>query len=256
MKFLTTILFLSLTVGLLYSCNSNSTANGSTNSNISSGVSGSGDDYYYEITTNTSGKDISINELTKMFVSSKGDIRMEMDVNNSMNGKKVSAPIIMIAHADKPNGSIEIDDSSKTYTVNHFDNSDMNTDEKINSTATKVGDEKVMGFNCVHARIISNKTMGSFYSSVDTIDLWKSNEVPQQPSVKILLNRFESGKGNSMYSTETAGQLKQMGCDGFTVKMVMASKDVAMKLQLNKVERKDIPSSLFEVPAGYKEIKE
>jgi len=253
LKFVTAII---LSAALFTACNSNNASNTSSTTGSNLSASTNGDDYYYELTTNSSGKDISINELTKMFVSSKGDMRMEMNVNNSMNGNKLSAPIIMIAHAGKPNESIEIDDSAKTYTVNHIDSSDTNTDEKINSTATKVGDEKVMGFNCVHARIISKKTMGSFYSSVDTIDLWKSNDVPQQPSVKTLMNRFESGKGNSMYSTETADQLKQMGCDGFTVQMVMASKDVAMKLQLNKVERKDLPSSLFEVPTGYKEIKE
>ncbi|MEO7120922.1 MAG: DUF4412 domain-containing protein, partial [Ginsengibacter sp.] len=138
----------------------------------------------------------------------------------------------------------------------HYDSSDLNTEEKITSTATKVGDEKVMGFNCVHARIISKKTMGNFYSSTDTIDLWKSDEVPQQPAVKVLMNRLESGRGNSMYSSETAEQLKQMGCDGFMVKMVMNSKNVSMVLQLTKVERLNIPASMFEIPAGYKEVKD
>lgn len=191
-----------------------------------------------------------------MFVSSTGDMHSEMDVRNSANGNKTSAPTISIAHANKPGESIDIDDSAKTYTINHFDSSDMNTEEKITSTATKVGDEKIMGFNCVHARIISKKTMGSFYSSTDTIDLWKSNDVPQQPSVKVLMNRMESGRGNAMYSTETAAQLKQMGCEGFTVKMVMSSKDISMILQLTKMERLNVPASMFEIPAGYKEVKD
>ncbi len=253
-----TIASIILSAGLLLACNSNHSTNGSTadGTSNSSASLGSGDDYYYEVAINSTGKNISINQVSKFFVSSKGDMRSEMEVLTSADGNKTSVPIIIIAHANTPGESIDIDDSAKTYTINHFDSSDLNTDEKINSTATKSGDEKVMGFNCVHARVISKKTLGSFYSSSDTIDLWKSDEVPQQSSIKALMNRFESGKGNSMYSTETADQLKQMGCDGFTVKMIMNSKDINMILRLTKVERRNIPASMFEIPAGYKEVKE
>lgn len=258
MQLTKTIAPIIISLGILMACNGNHSTIGSTadGKNNSSSSLGSGDDYYYEITINSTGKDMKITQLTKMFVSSNGDMRSEMEIQNSADGNKASAPIISIAHANKPGESIVIDDSAKTYTINHFDSSDLDTGEKITSTATKVGDEKLMGFDCVHARIISNKTMGSFYSTTDTIDLWKSNEVPQQSSVKALMNRFESGKGNSMYSTETADQLKQMGCDGFLVKMTMNSKDVAMILQLTKMERRNIPANLFEIPAGYKEVKE
>lgn len=258
MQLTKTLASIIISAGILMACNNNHSTNASLAdaTNNSSVSSGSGDDYFYEITINSTGKNMKISQLSKMFVSSNGDMRSEMEIQNSADGNKASAPIISIAHANKPGESIEIDDSAKTYTINHIDSSDLDTGEKINSTATKVGDEKVMGFNCVHARIISKKTMGSFYSTTDTIDLWKSNEVPQQSSVKALMNFFESGKGNSMYSTETADQLKQMGCDGFTVKMVMNSKDVAMILQLTKMERRNIPAVMFEIPAGYKEVKE
>lgn len=65
MKILSTILTLSLSACLLYSCNSNSAANGSPGSSISSGVTGSGDDYYYESTVATTGKEMSMNEFIK-----------------------------------------------------------------------------------------------------------------------------------------------------------------------------------------------
>ncbi|MEP7252952.1 MAG: DUF4412 domain-containing protein [Ginsengibacter sp.] len=256
MQLTKTIASIILSAGLLFSCNNNASSDRLANAATVPGTYGSGDDYYYELTTNSSGKNISINEVTKMFVSSKGDMRSEMEIHNSASGNKASAPIIIIAHADKPGDSFDIDDSAKTYSVNHVDSGDVSSGEKIQSTATKIGDEKIMGFNCVHARIISKKTMGSFYSTIDTIDLWKSNDVPQQPAVKKLLAKTESGTGNSMYSTETAGQLQQMGCDGMTVKMIMNSKDVSMTLQLTKVERRDIPGNMFEIPAGYKEVKE
>ncbi|MEO8771980.1 MAG: DUF4412 domain-containing protein [Ferruginibacter sp.] len=258
MKFTKTIVSITFSAVLLIACNSNNSTNASMAdaTNNSSASQNSGDDYYYELTTKSSGKNISINEVTKMYVSSKGDMRSEMEIHSSANGNKISAPTIIIAHADKPGESFDIDDSAKTYTINHIDSGDSNTGEKITSTATKIGDEKIMGFNCVHARVISKKTMGSFYSSVDTIDLWKSNDVPQQPAVKKLMTKAESGISNSMYSTETTQQLKQMRCDGMTVKMTIGSKDHSMILQLTKVERRDIPANMFAIPAGYKEVKE
>ena len=123
----------------------------------------SGNDMYYELTTTSNGKNISMNGVTKMYVSSKGDMRSEMNLTSSANGNKTSAPIILIAHADKPGESILIDDSAKTYTVNHLDSTDLNTGFKTESTATKIGEEKILGFNCVHAKIISIKKMGSFF---------------------------------------------------------------------------------------------
>ena len=121
MKILKVILSLSLSMGLLYSCNSKSGSNGTSDTVSTSGTSGSGDDYYYESTVSTTGKDITMNELVKMYVSSKGDMRTEADITSSMNGNKVTTPMILIGKADKPAESISIDDSAKTYTINKLD---------------------------------------------------------------------------------------------------------------------------------------
>ncbi len=239
---------------LFFACTGSTSNNTDTSNNsAAAATSGSGDDYYYEITTATSGKSMNINGIIKMYVSSKGAIRSEMNITNSASDK--SAPIVLIGSADKPNESILLDDSAKTFTVNHIDSGDFNNINKVQSTVTKIGEEKVLGFNCVHARIISNKTMGSFFSSTDTIDLWKSNDVPMQPSVKNLMSQFESRTGNTMYSPEAETQLTQMGCTGFLVKLAMKSKDVAMTMQLTKAQRKDLDAALFKIPAGYTEDK-
>ncbi|MEP6713061.1 MAG: DUF4412 domain-containing protein [Ferruginibacter sp.] len=242
----------------LFSCSGNTTKNESKDSPalLASTTAGSGNDMYYETTTTSSGKDVAINGITKMYVSSKGDMRAEMNMSNSASPNKNVLYRVLIGHADKPNESIAIDAEKKTYTINQISPNDLNTEEKIQSTVTKAGEEKILGFNCVHAKIISKKTMGSFYSTIDTIDLWKSNDVPMQASVKELFNQFESRTGNTMYSPEATAQLKQMGCDGFTVKMEMGSKDVSMVMQLTKVEHRDLPASMFEIPSGYKGIKE
>ncbi len=242
---------------ILLACNSNNSTKGSVAgaTDNSSASTNSGDDMYYELTTTSSGKDNTINMTTKMFVSSKGKMRSETYIYNSANRDKNLAPIVSIGRSDKPDESIIIDDSAKTYSVNHIDSTDLNSGFKTESTATKIGEEKILGFNCVHAKIISNKKIGGFFNETDTIDLWRSNEVPMQASVKDLMDRFESKTGNSMYSQSAADQLKQMGCEGFMVKLTMKSKNVSTMMQLTKAEHRDLPANMFEIPAGYKEDK-
>ncbi len=224
-------------------------------SNISSAApSGSGSDMYYEYNSTTVGKDMSIKTVIKMYVSSSGSMRVEMNVENSAMKGKNSRSMIIIGHSDKPNESISIDDAAKTYTINHFTENDFNTGEKITSTATKIGEEKILGFNSVHARIISKKSIGSLYSDVDTVDLWRSNNVPMQASVKELFDKFNS-KGMAMYSADVANQLKQMGCEGFMTKMEMHSKRSSTTEILVKAESRDLPASMFQIPAGYTEVK-
>ena len=219
-----------------------------------SAPSGSGKDMYYEYNSATVGKDMTIKTVIKMYVSSNGSMRVEIDVENSAMKGKVPGPMIIIGHSDKPNESISIDDAAKTYSTNHFTDNDFNTGQKIKSTATKIGEEKILGFSSVHARIISDKSIGSVYSDVDTVDLWRSNSVPMQASVKELFDKFNS-KGMAMYSADVANQLKQMGCEGFLTKMVIHSKRSSTTEILVKAESRDLPASMFQIPAGYTEVK-
>ena len=249
-----------LATGFLFACSGNTTANSSkdsasTTSESGTATSGSGNDMYYEFTTTSRGKNMSINVVTRMFVSSRGDMRLEMSTVSSLNGNKSTAPIVIIGHSDKPDESIIIDYSAKTYTLNHISRDDLGMKEKMESTVAKVGEDKILGFKCVHAKIISKRSIGGFYSKVDTIDIWRSNDVPMQATVKNLMSQFESRTGNFMYSKDVTDKLKQIGCEGFMVKMEMGSKDVSTIYKLIKVEHRDLPSSMFQIPAGYTEDK-
>jgi hypothetical protein len=162
---------------------------------------------------------------------------------------------VIIGHSDKPDESIILDDAAKTYTINHINQNDLNTGEKIQSAVTKIGEEKMLGFNCVHAMIINKKSIGSSYSSVDTLDLWKSREVPIPTSVKELMDKFESKNNNLIYAPQVDDQLKEMGCEGFMVKLEINTKNSSTQQVLTKVEHRDFAEAMFQIPAGYKEDK-
>ncbi len=215
----------------------------------------SSDDMYYELTTTSTGKNFSMQGVTKIFMSSKGDMRKEINMTNSFSGNKHTSAIVVIGHSDKPDESISIDDEEKTYTINHIDRVDLNTGEKVQSTVSKIGEEKILGFNCVHARIISNISLGNISSHVDTFDIWKSDDVPVPASIKKLMNQFESKTGIFMNNPEVAKKLKQMGCEGFMVRIKMKGKSASTVTELTKVEHRSIPASMFQIPAGYNEDK-
>ena len=231
-------------------------ATGNDSKNDSS-ASSAGGDMYYEYTITSKGKDININGYTKLYLSSSGDARSEMDMSNSAMKTKPSSPIVLIGHSDKPTESILIDDEKKTYTINHFspDSLGINMSEKIQSTVTKIGTEKILGFNSVHARIISNRSIGSFYKDIDTVDIWRSDEMPMLGTFKKLMKQFEGKTGNYLYSPAAMEQLKQMGCDGFIVRLEIRSKTHSLKEELTKVEHRDLPKNIFQIPAGYTEDK-
>jgi len=242
---------------LLFSCSGSSASNAVKDSSmvVSGSSSGSGDDMLYELTTLSTGKNMNMKMVMTMYVSSKGDMRVEMHSDIDFKGHKSPIPMVLIGHSNKPDESIIIDDSAKTYIVHHIDTADMNAGINTESTVTKVGEEKVFGYDCIHAKVISDKKIGSFYNVADTINLWRSKDVPMQADVKALFTQFESRTGSYMYSKETVAKLKEMGCEGFTVKMITNAKDHSTVMQLTKAEHKTLPASMFQIPAGYKEIK-
>ena len=244
----------------LLACSNNNAAvgaGGASSSAATDGVSGSGDDMYYEYTTTTTGSQMNMSGYSKLYVSSGGNVRSEMDMTNSAVKKTKSGPIVLIASKDKPNQSISIDDDAKTYTINIIDTADFGNDPfKMVSTVTNMGSEKIMGFNCVHARILSTKNMGPLGKLTDTIDLWNSPDVPLAPFFRKYMDKNVSRSWSVLMTPAAVEQLKQMGCTGFMLKMQSGSKEANVRMELTKIQKGDFPKSMFEIPAGYKEDKQ
>jgi Domain of unknown function (DUF4412) len=214
----------------------------------------SGGDMFYEYTSRTTSPAMNLNGSSKMFLAADGKMRKETQMANPAKPDK-SSPIVAIGSADKPMESITIDDDTKTWSRNHIDSADLdNKAIHMTSTVSKLNNDKVLGFDCVHVRIISNKNIGSLIKEIDTMDLWKSQDVPVPAAFGSMMSRIESGVG-FMYAKDVPAQLKQMGCEGFLVKMEIRNKDIFTVMELTKAEKRDLPKSLFAIPAGYKEDK-
>ena len=107
MKQLSFFSSIAFSVCLLVACSGNSSSANNNGSASADPVSGSsGKDMYYEYTLTTTGKDIAMNGVTKLYISSKGDMRSEMNMSSPLSKNKPSAAIVTIGHSDKPDESI------------------------------------------------------------------------------------------------------------------------------------------------------
>jgi hypothetical protein len=218
------------------------------------GAASSGGDMFYEYDSHTTSPAMNMNGSSKLWLAADGKMRKETQLTNPAKPDK-SSPIVSIGSADKPMEFMVIDDDAKTWSVIHMDSADPdNLAIHMTSAVSKLGNEKLLGFDCVHVRIISNKDIGGMIRELDTMDIWKSKDVPV-PSVFVpIMERIESGTGFA-YAKDVPAQLKQMGCDGFLVKMQIRSKGLFTVMELIKAEKRDLSKSLFAIPAGYKEDK-
>jgi hypothetical protein len=239
-------------------CNNSNAGDGAKGAaNSSGGVGGSGSDYYYEMTAKGGGKGFNMNMTTRVYCSSAGKVRMEMLVGIDTNGTAVKRDpaTVIIGDAHTPTVTYDLDAATRTYTKNLVDTSGAGPGFKTEATVEKMGDETVHGFSCVHARVIAKKSMGQFYSLVDTTDLWTSKEVPMQADFQHWYNSFQKKNGGGLFTPDVNEKMQQMGAAGFYVRMQMRGKNSNVTMDLTKAERRDLAGSLFEIPAGYTETK-
>lgn len=205
---------------------------------------GSGVYYEYTIENNTK-EHGSVNSTWKMCMTNNGEGRSEMNLA-AMMGAKDGSPFVVIGKMKQPHYSIILDDKSKEYSLNVIDTALINmAHEKY--TVTKLGNESVNGYNCVHAKLVSTTGSGMF-KSTSTEDIWTSTDVPG----------YDMFKKATLQQNITPAMIKALndaGCGGFFVKMTSGDKQYSMTMQLTKIERQSFPASMFKIPNGYSESK-
>lgn len=205
---------------------------------------GSGIYYEYAIDANTKQNGVT-RSVSKMYLTNNGEGRSEMNLAEMMGAKNASA-LVGIGRINQPHYSVMLDDASKEYSLNVIDTALINNNfEKYQ--VTKIGNETVNGYNCVHAKLTSTMGSGMFKSST-AMDIWTSVDVPG----------YELFKKAMVQQNVTPAMMKALddaGCGGFLVQMKSSSKDYSMTMQLTKAEKQSFPSSMFKIPDGYTESK-
>jgi hypothetical protein len=201
----------------------------------------------FKITTN-SGRDQTMTGAGKMFVTRtayRSELEMKMPASVS---RKDAAPqpmkMTMLAKASERDKIYMINDENKTYSI--FDMSRYREDSRKSSkeayTVKKLGKDTVAGLSCQNALVTSSKG--------DEIEACVSSELGVSAEWLSAMNRRDGNTGTWIEA------LRANGLEGFPVRWstrAKGSREASTTMELTRVEKKSLPASLFQIPAGYKQ---
>jgi len=203
--------------------------------------------------TTGSGPDMSARGDGKIFLSPAGyRVEWAMDLSSMKKdheGAKAAPATMamtMLARKAEPAKVYMLNDEKKTYSVVDAGKAveDRGKTPKDPFTVKKLGTATVAGYSCQNVLLTSSK---------DTeIEVCVAKELAASSEWLASLNR-RNPEGASWL-----GALKEQGIEGFPVRWVIRKKGSTQPLttmEITRIDKKPLPASLFDVPAGYTETK-
>lgn len=198
----------------------------------------------------TTGQGQTVNGTGKMYVSPRAyrsEFEMQMTGaggRDSRKGAPSAMKMTMFSKLSEPDKLYMLNDAAKTYSIWDLSKSreEMKDSPKETYTVKKLGKDTVAGLSCQNALLTSSKG--------DEIEACVSRDFAASSDWIAAMNRGDRAAGSWIRS------LKSAGIEGFPVRWSTRSKgsrDATMTMEMVRVEKKSLPASLFEVPAGYKQ---
>ena len=195
-----------------------------------------------------SGADMSAQGSGKIFLSPAGyRVEWAMDLSSMKKGREgaKAAPatmlMTMLARKADPGKVYMLNDEKKTYSVVDAGAvEERGKTPKEAFTVKKLGTETVAGLSCQNVLLTSSKGT--------EIEVCAAKELAASSDWLASLNR-RNPEGASWL-----GALKEQGIEGFPVRWVIRKKGSTQPLttmEMTRIEKKSLPDSLFDVPAGY-----
>ena len=209
----------------------------------------------FKITMNA-GADKSSPGTGKIFLAPSG-YRMEWSMDASSlrksdkdkdAGRAASAPLTMtmVARKADPGKVYMLNDQNKTYSVIDAKKAagEHGKTPKESFTIQKLGTATVAGLSCQNVLLTSSKGT--------EIEVCVAKDLAAPSEWLTAMNRRQP-EGGSWLSA-----LKDQGIEGFPVRWVIRKKGSTQPLttmEMTRFEKKALPASLFEIPAGYTETQ-
>lgn len=182
------------------------------------------------------------------------DLRGAADAEAKKSGIPDRYKMTTIVKLSDPDKVYMLNDERKTYSVldlKAMRESVGGEDESRKFTVKKLGRrDTVAGLSCEVVQVTSSSGTGS--------ELCMTRELAVSKDWLAAMNRDRRG-GGGPFARGLGGPfaaLRAQGIEGFPIRMITresSDKRVSSTMELVRVERKSLPGSLFEVPAGYRE---
>jgi hypothetical protein len=196
------------------------------------------------------GKGQTIPSQGKIFVSrSACRVEWETDLREIAEGRKESSKaaipermrLVILQKLAEPDRAYLVNEAARTYAIQ--DSSKEKTDKETPEKKWKVerlGKDTVAGLSCEKALLTSE--------SGDQTEVCVSRELIPSGAWLAAMNRRDEQSGPLL-------ALKKNGLEGFPIRWIFRDKkkEVSSTMELVRFDKKSLPSSLFEIPAGYRE---
>jgi hypothetical protein len=151
--------------------------------------------------------------------------------------------IVMIQKLAEPDRNYIVNDERKTYSVQMIDDKEKPQRSDRKWTVKRLGRDTVGGYACEKALITSDDNKRETEACIAT-DL-----VPSTAWLRAFNRREEQAT--------PLQALKDAGLTGFPVRWIFREKgshEGSSSIELVRFDKKSVPGSLFEIPAGYRKV--
>jgi hypothetical protein len=197
-----------------------------------------------EMKMTIAGKDSDIGGGGTMNVAvGKAGFRSEMNMQMGAMEMKM----VMLQKKDTPDTLYQINDAGKSYTETDLAKMREMAGQQQDSgkyTVEKLGQENILGYKTQHVLVKENNA-GTGKGM--TTELWTAKELLDYETFSKMQVR-QGRKGG----VALAKALKDVGADGLPLKSIVTTEDGGkVTMEVVKVDKKSLPASAFEIPAGY-----
>lgn len=170
----------------------------------------------------------------RVFLSPKG-VRNEMDMRAAQRPMHFATLVLF----ERPDVAYQISDERRTVTEVDLKKANEMAEKSGDAlyTVKTLGDETILGYWCRHVMITGKKS--------GEIEMWTTREILNYSA--FAKTQGADGQMNAAFMKS----LKDAGADGFPVKSIYRSQRGQFMMELVSAEKKSLPASLFQVPAGY-----
>jgi hypothetical protein len=199
-----------------------------------------------KITTERGPGGAAIHGTGKIYIS-KTAWRYEIEMSSPEMAKMTGGKpfrMCMLGKIANPDVVYSVNDAMKSYSVIHTkemrDLAAKANKAEHKYSVKRLGKDTVAGLSCENVRITDETGKMSIEACV-------SKELVSGDWLRAMQH---DNRG------EWLGALKSAGVEGYPVRLVVLSKDTQAPrttMEITKVDRRPVPASMFEVPAGYKE---
>ncbi len=174
----------------------------------------------------------------------KAGSRSEVNIQHGAMGIKM----VMLQKSDTPDKTYNLNEAGRTYTEIDLSKSKAAAGQPLSKTqytVEKLGQEKLLGYNTQHVLVKEKNAAGD---EGTTTELWAAKDFLDYDT----FTRLQARHGRMAPQEGMVKALKEAGAEGMPLKSISNTPDGGKTtMEVVKVDKKALPASTFEIPAGY-----